>query len=135
MVQFDITDQNAIESYVVKLEEDRWRAESSGMRTARAFYEAVLDSHAFMLMPGGVVLDERDEILRALPAQPWTSYELDEPYVVALTGNVAVVSYGVLAHRKGAPAHSAQVSSTYVRRAAGWKLALLQQTPRERLDR
>ena len=133
MRQFDITDERAIESYVVRLEKDRWHAMSSGGEVARAFHERVLDDRALMLLPEGAVLDDRDVIIEAVSQRPWTSYDLDEPVVVALTGNVAVISYGVTAHHKGIPTHSAQVSSTYVRRAAGWKLALLQEIPRDGL--
>ena len=69
-------------------------------------------------------------MLDAMAGQPWASHTLEEPQVLPVTDDVAVVSYGVVAQREGAPTYSALISSTYVRRGDGWRLALHQQTPR-----
>ena len=82
-----------------------------------------------MLLPGGLRLEDRDEILAAMGGPPWTSYELEDLRVHQLTASTALVIYGVSAERDG-QSYSALISSTYVRRASGWHLAAHQQTPR-----
>jgi hypothetical protein len=49
--------------------------------------------------------------------------------VLRPTQDTAVVTYRALAHRTGSGPYSALISSVYVRRRDGWKLALHQQTP------
>jgi Domain of unknown function (DUF4440) len=66
----------------------------------------------------------------AMAGQPWASHTLEDPHVLPVTDDVAVVTYGVVAQREGAPTYSALISSTYVRRDDAWRLALHQQTPR-----
>jgi hypothetical protein len=90
----------------------------------------VLDGHVVMLLPGGMRLDDRALMLDAMAGQPWASHTLEDPHVLPVTDDVAVVTYGVVAHREGAPTYSALISSTYVRRGDAWRLALHQQTPR-----
>jgi hypothetical protein len=43
---------------------------------------------------------------------------------------IGIVVYGAIASRGDGPAYTALMSSTYVHRPAGWRLALHQQTPR-----
>jgi len=51
-------------------------------------------------------------MLDAMAGQPWASHTLEEPQVLPVTDDVAVVSYGVVAQRDGAPTYSALISST-----------------------
>jgi hypothetical protein len=115
---------------LIDLEEQGWRALSTTPEEATGFYGRVLDDTVVMLLPGGMVLDDRDEIVAAMSGQPWSSYELADLRVVQPTGDTGVVTYGVVAERDGAPPYSALMSSLYVRRADGWRLAFHQQTPR-----
>jgi hypothetical protein len=55
------------------LEEQGWRALASDAAAAVTFYDRLLDDTAIMLLPGGVVLDERDAILQSMSGQPWAS--------------------------------------------------------------
>ncbi len=82
-----------------------------------------------MLLPGGVVVDNRDDVIRSMSGPPWSDYHLDEVRTRSLTGDVSVVTYRATAQRDGAQRYSALINSTYVRRADGWKLAVHQQTP------
>lgn len=66
-------------------------------------------------------------LLRA--AAPRSSFAIEDPQVVWLGADGAVIVYGVVAERDGA-AYSALVSSAYARRGGAWRLALHQQTPR-----
>ncbi len=118
------------ETELVGLELDGWRSLSSSGQDARAFYDRVLDKKVLMVLPGGLILDDRGAVLDSMSGQPWASFELEKPTVMMPTADVAVVAYGVEARRPHMPGYSALVSSTYVHRADGWKLALHQQTPR-----
>jgi hypothetical protein len=115
---------------LVTLEESGWQALSSGGPVAREFYDGVLDDDVVMLLPGGMRLDDRALMLDAMAGQPWASHTLEDLHVLAVTDDVAVVTYGVVAQREGPPTYSALISSIYVRRGDSWRLALHQQTPR-----
>jgi hypothetical protein len=117
------------QSELIELEEQGWLALSSTGEAAAEFYERVLDHTVVMLLPGGMVLDDRAAIVQSMSAQPWSSFELDDLRVLQLTADHAVVTYSVVAQREGTSAYSALMSSVYVRRATGWKLAFHQQTP------
>jgi hypothetical protein len=114
---------------VIALEEQGWEALSSDGETARAFYEQVLDGTVVMLLPGGLVLDERAATVEAMSGAPWSSYDLQSMRSFQPTPDTAIVTYGVVAERDSQQ-YSALISSVYVRRQDGWKLTFHQQTPR-----
>lgn len=116
---------------LLALEQRGWQALSgaAGEESAERFYDRVLANAVVMLLPGGMRLTDRDQILGSMSGAPWDAFELEDPQVLELGPDSAVVIYGVVAERDGSP-YSALVSSTYVRRDDGWKLALHQQTPR-----
>lgn len=117
-------------SELVDLEEQGWRSLSATPGEAAQFYDGVLDHTVVMLLPGGLVLDDRDAIIASLSGQPWASFEMQDLWVFQPTTDTGIVAYGVLAQREGAPEYSALISSHYVRRDDGWKLVFHQQTPR-----
>jgi hypothetical protein len=117
------------EDELAALEQEGWDALSTHGDAARAFYDRVLDDQALMLLPGGMVLDDRTTILESMSGQPWSGYVLDDLRCFRPAPDVGVVTYGVVAER-GGQEYSALMSSLYVRREAGWKLAFHQQTPR-----
>jgi hypothetical protein len=112
------------------LEQEGWRALASDAPAAVEFYQRVLDDSAIMLLPGGLVLDQRDAILRSMSGQPWATYELSDWREIHPTRDTAVVTYTAHAQRAGTDPYAASISSVYVRRDDGWKLVLHQQTPR-----
>ncbi len=114
---------------LIDLESEGWHALSAGGAAAAEFYGRVLDDTVVMLLPGGMRLDDRDAILESMSGAPWTSFALEDPQVLALGADSAVVAYGVVAVRDGAE-YSALVSSAYARRDGGWRLVFHQQTPR-----
>ena len=118
------------QSELIELEEQGWRALSSSGEAAAEFYQRVLDDTVVMLLPGGMVLDDRAAIVQSMSGQPWSSFELQDPRVIQPTADTAVVTYGVVAQREGALEYSALMSSSYVRRPNGWKLTFHQQTLR-----
>jgi hypothetical protein len=111
------------------LEQRGWDALSSTGEAARAFYADVLDDQPIMLLPGGILLDERSRIIESVSGRPWSSYVLQDLRTTELTPEAAIVTYGAVAERDG-ETYSALMSSVYVRRGDGWKLAFHQQTPR-----
>ena len=112
------------------VEEQGWRALSTGPEAATGFYERVLDDDVVMLLPGGLVLDDRATILQSMAGPPWSAYELQDLRVLRLAADAGLVVYGVVARRGDGPEYSALISSAYARRADGWRLVLHQQTPR-----
>ena len=114
----------------IALERQGWQALSTSGAAAVAFYRDVLDDRPLMLLPGGTVLSDSATVLQAMSGPPWSHYALDDLRAIDLTESVSAVTYGVTAQRAGAPDYSALVASTYVRRPAGWRLAVHQQTPR-----
>jgi uncharacterized protein (TIGR02246 family) len=114
---------------LLDLETQGWRALASDGDVAQEFYEGVLSDDAVMLFPGGMVLQGKEAILASLDAQPWTTFEIEEPRVVPLGDAAAVLAYAVTAQRQGSSAYHALVSSAYRRRDGVWLLGFHQQTP------
>ncbi|WP_239137605.1 nuclear transport factor 2 family protein [Sphaerisporangium rufum] len=114
----------------MELEEQGWRALATSGETAAAFYQEVLDREVVMLLPGGLSVADRGTAVKSMSGPPWASYELDDMQVRHPAEGTALVTYGVVARRDGSPEYSALMSSLYVRRPAGWRLAFHQQTPR-----
>jgi len=114
---------------LIALETEGWRALSTDGAAVTEFYSRMLDKSIVMLLPGGMRLADRDVILESMSGAPWTSFQIEEPQVIDLGSEAAVVVYGVVADRDGGD-YSALVSSAYVRGDDGWRLAFHQQTPR-----
>jgi hypothetical protein len=112
------------------LERRGWEALSATGPAAASFYERHLDQAVIMLLPGGLVLDDRGAIIESMSGQPWSSFQLQDLRVFQPVPDTGIVVYGVVAQRGGAPPYSALVSSHYARRGDGWKMNFHQQTPR-----
>jgi hypothetical protein len=114
------------ETELIGLELEGWRALSTNGEEARAFYNGVLDQNVLMVLPGGMLLDDRAAILDSLSGQPWASFELEEPTALIPSPDVAMLGYGVVARRPRTSDYSALVSSTYVHRTEVDKLSPIQ---------
>jgi hypothetical protein len=112
---------------LLDLEETGWRA-LAGDGNAAAFYRQLLSDRPVMLLPGGLRLTAREEIIGTMTGPPWDRFAIDEATVTWLTDDVALVHYRVEAAR-GASTYTALMSSTYVRQDGEWRLAVHQQTP------
>jgi hypothetical protein len=117
------------EDELTTLERQGWEALSADGEAARAFYDRVLDDQVRMLLPGGMVLDDRPGIVDSMSGRPWSRHALEDMRVLQPTPDTGIVTYGVVAERDGQE-YSALISTVYVRREQGWKLAFHQQTPR-----
>jgi hypothetical protein len=111
------------------LETEGWQALSSDGSAAHEFYDRVLDDDPIMLLPGGLVLDQRSHVLASMSGAPWKSFELEDLDARIVNDDVGIVTYRAIAERRGRGEYVALMASVYVRRADGWKLVLHQQTP------
>src|SRR5690625_5653725 len=66
----------ALETDPGDLERRGWEALSSDPQSATAFYGEVLDDDVRMLFPGGLLLTDREEILRTMGGPPWDAFQL-----------------------------------------------------------
>ena len=76
------------------------------------------------------VLDKETTISGAEGQSPFEFWRIeDEPHLLQLTENSAVIIYKASAQRKGREPFTVQMSSTYVNLNGAWKLAFHHQTP------
>jgi hypothetical protein len=113
---------------LIRLEEEGWQALATAGEAGRNFYQTVLHDDAIMLFPGGLRLEGKTDILDSLAAQSWQSFQIEEPQLLPLAEDVAVVIYKVEAQRDGDEPYAAVISSTYICRDGEWKLRLHQQS-------
>ena len=111
---------------LLELEDEGWRALSAS--TGAAFYGDAMADDGLMVLPGMVLT--KDEVVRSIgDAPPWSWFRLEEPRLVPLTDDSAVLAYRAVAQRTGAAEYRALMATTYVRREGRWLVALHQQTP------
>jgi hypothetical protein len=120
----------AVTDEIISIERRGWEALSTDGAAATAFYDEVLDAQPIVLLPGGMVMRDRQAIVGSMSGAAWSSFELEDLEVRALGDDAATVTYGVVAKREGADPYSALMASTYVRRDDRWRLVVHQQTPR-----
>lgn len=113
---------------LIELERDAWKALATSGEAAAEFYGRVLADEVLMLLPGGMVIDDRATVIDSMRGAPWDSFELSDERVLALGDDSAVVAYRATASRGGSD-YTALFNSTYVRVDGAWRLALHQQTP------
>jgi hypothetical protein len=111
------------------LEERGWKALATA-GAGPAFYREVLDDTVVMLLPGGLVLTDREAVIEAMSGPPWSAYRIEGLTGHRPTPDTCLVAYEVVARRGDGPEYAALVGSLYVRRAEGWRLAYHQQTPK-----
>ena len=114
---------------LVDLERTGWKALCTDGESAAAFYDDVLAREVLMLLPGGLVIDDRAAVVDAMRGASWSSVELDDVRVMALGEDCTLVAYRAVARRPDGGEYAALFNSTYVRRDGDWKLAVHQQTP------
>jgi hypothetical protein len=114
---------------LIEFEREGWEALSASGEAAGRFYAENLASEVLMLLPGGIVLSDREKIIESMGGSPWASFELSDERVLELGPDSAVVAYRATAQRETGTAYTALFNSTYIREDGTWKLALHQQTP------
>jgi hypothetical protein len=111
-----------------ELERAGWAALSTDGEVASRFYDEVLADEPVFVLPGGLVLDDRDVIIGSMGGAPWDDHTLSDERTVPLGSGTAAVIYRAEAAR-GGQGYEALVTSTYVRDGGPWRLAVHQQTP------
>ncbi|HJR26144.1 MAG TPA: nuclear transport factor 2 family protein [Acidimicrobiales bacterium] len=101
----------------------------SGEGDPAVFYKEVLADDVLMLLPGGLVIDDRDTVIASMAeAPPWDEFEVLDERVLRLGESAEVVAYRAKA-RRGGQGYEALFNSTYIRHHGAWHLAVHQQTP------
>jgi hypothetical protein len=112
---------------LLTLERRGWDSLCDG--TGGEFYGGLMTDDGVMVLAHGFALP-RDAVVASLgDAPPWAGYEIRDPRLVALGDDATALVYTGQAWRDGEPVFEALMSSVYVRRDEGWRLALYQQTP------
>ena len=113
---------------LIELERAGWDALSESGEAATKHYDEVLSDDVLVIMPGGMVIDDRQQVVDSMGGAAWNRYELHDERVLELDPDTAIV--GVPGHRdREGQDYEALFTSTYVRKDGDWKLALHQQTP------
>ena len=92
------------------------------------FYRAHLDDRCLTVFPEMTALLEREQIAQQVGDTRWGDLVMTRKGYLGLAPDFAVICYESSAKR-GERAYRALVSSGYVRRGQGWKMAFHQQTP------
>jgi hypothetical protein len=116
----------SFEDSLIELEHEGWRALSEG--AGADFYDRHLTENAMMVFPGMIMTrQESIEAMRAAP--PWKSFRIEDPKVVSLTADSALLTYRATAQREGHAQYSALMTSVYLNQDGTWKMVFHQQTP------
>jgi hypothetical protein len=111
---------------LVTLETEGWEALSQG--TGADFYQRALPDDAVTVFPFGVLTRQQSiEAMRAAP--PWATFRIEEPRVVRLTDDSAILTYCATAQRTGQEPYSAYTTTVFVRRDGAWRPVFHQQSP------
>lgn len=111
---------------LVEAETAGWQAIVDG--AGRQWFRDRVDDQIVVLGPrfgvasGLAALDQ-------LAGATWSWFRVRAPQVVAITEDVATLTYRVIARRDFDSEYQAVVSSTYRRDGAGWLLVVRQETP------
>jgi hypothetical protein len=114
---------------LIELERAAWEALSTSGEAATKYYADVLADDVLIVMPGGMVIDDRDQVIGSMKEADWASFDMSGERVLELSDSSAALVYEVVARREGAEDYHALLNSTYVKSGGDWKLTLHQQTP------
>jgi hypothetical protein len=113
---------------LIEIEEAAWRALATSGEAASEYYAHRLASEVVILMPGGMVIDDRDRVIESMQGPPWDEFDLSDVRVLPIGTDGAALTYRIDA-RRGDQDYAALLNSTYRREDGEWRLALHQQTP------
>lgn len=110
---------------LLDLERAGWDALCDG--SGSEFYGALMTPDGVMVLANGQILS-RDDVVTALAGAPtWQSYEISNARAVAIGSDAHALVYVGTGHRAG-DEFVGVMTSVYVGRSDGWRLALYQQT-------
>lgn len=91
-------------------------------------YAEHCDSQCLVVFVGMAKIMKRDEIAKTAEAGRWKDIKIKPVGLIELSDTSATIAYECKAVMKDGKPHHALVSSSYIRRKDGWKLATHQQT-------
>ncbi len=81
-----------------------------------------------MVFPFGVLT--REQAVDAIKAAPhWANFRIEQPRVVVLADDGAILTYQATAQRAGQEPYSALMTTVFVKREGAWKTVFHKQTP------
>jgi ketosteroid isomerase-like protein len=113
----------ALEQDLLTLEEQFWTGGPEA-------YERHCDARCLVAFSTMCSVMAREEIAATAEPDRWTDVAITPLAFLQPGDDVATIAYDCTARRKDGQAHAARVTSTYVRRSDGWKLAAHQQAER-----
>lgn len=113
---------------ITALEMRGWDALTTEGSAATDFYRSMLLDDAVFLFPGGLRIEGREDILDSFAAQPWNSYQIEDPRVSKPADGISVLTYRVTAEQEGSDTYKALISSIYILVEGDWKLGHHQHT-------
>jgi hypothetical protein len=118
-----------MEAVVMSLESDLLRIEDHFWTGGPEAYQRYADERCLVAFPQSAGVMSGDAIAKSAERGRWTDVALTRKGMTQLSDTSAVVTYECNAKRKDGQSYHAPVSSGYVKRPEGWKLAFHQQTP------
>lgn len=113
-----------------RLEDDLYALEEPLWTGGPEAYQDHCDDRCLVVFGEMAGLMLRQEIAATAKAGRWRDVTLSPIAFSAPCDDVAVIAYDCAARRDDGEDYRARISSTWVRRPGGWKLAAHQQTPR-----
>jgi hypothetical protein len=92
-------------------------------------YQAHTDKECLVVFSDTAGVMKREDIAKQAEKGRWQDVSFEPKGLAELDDRTAVVSYECRAKRKDGQPYHAVVSSAYVKRPDGWKMAFHQQTP------
>lgn len=112
-----------LEQELLALEKQFWTA-------GPEFYRGHVDEQCLLAFPEMAGVISRDSVAATVKEdQRWTDLSMEGSGFLQLDDLTAVLTYHAKAQRADGTPYAALVSSAYVKRRSGWKLAFHQQTP------
>jgi hypothetical protein len=118
-----------MEAVVMSLESDLLRIEDNFWTGGPEAYRRHADEQCLVAFSELAGVMSRDDIAKSAEKGRWTDVSLKHKGMAQLSDTSAVVTYECNAKRKDGQPYHALVSSGYIKRPEGWKLAFHQQTP------
>ena len=113
----------------MSLQQDLMTIERSFWTGGPEACEANADRECLVVFTEMAGIMSRADIARTAEKGRWSDVSMKPKGLAELDDTSAVVSYECTARRKDGKPYHALVSSAYVKRPEGWKLAFHQQTP------
>ncbi len=112
---------------LLDLEHRGWASLCDG--TGDRVYGDLMTDDGVMVLANGAVMTRSDVVASLAQAPPWDGYDIADERVVSAGPDAAALVYTGTGRREGADDFVGVMTSLYVRREDGWRLALYTQTP------